>query len=81
MQKPEHRELWLALADAYKGRPTITLDEFLRDFMSGRGGQPMKRKSAQNMISAGTFPVPILNDRILVRDVADWLHRERTKVA
>ena len=79
--KTEHRELWLALADAYRGRPTITLDEFLRDFMCGRGGKPMTRKAAQNRIYAGNFPVAVLNDRVMVRDIADWLHRERTKVA
>lgn len=78
--KPEHRDLWLTLADSYR-RPTITLDEFLRDFMCGHKGKPMMRKSAQNRIYAGTFPVQVLNDRVMVRDIADWLHRERTKVA
>lgn len=79
--KPDHRDLWLSLGQAYAGRPTVTLDEFIRDFMSGRGGGPMTRKSAQNRIYAGTFPVPVLNGHILVRDIADWLYRERTKAA
>jgi len=75
------RDLWLALGQAYAGRPTITLDEFLRDFMGARRGQPMKRKTALNQIYAKTFPVPVLHDRILVRDIATWMHRERTKSA
>ena len=69
------RDLWLVLAQSYAGRPTITLEEFLRDFM------PMKRKTALNRISAGTFPVKVLHERILVRDVAHWLHIERTRAA
>lgn len=79
--KPEHRELWLELGNAYRGRPTVTVDEFVRDFMPGRAGKPMTRKAAQNRIYAGTFPVPVINGHVLVRDIADWLHRERTKAA
>jgi len=41
----------------------------------------VKRKTALNRISAGTFPVKVLHDRILVRDVAHWLHVERTRAA
>lgn len=78
---PLEREIWLALGQAYGSRPTIRLDEFIRDFLTGRNGQPMKRKSAQNQIYAGTFPVPVLHERILIRDVARWLHLERTKAA
>lgn len=79
--KPEERDLWLTLGQAYQARPTVTLDEFLRDFMCGRNGQPMKRKTALNQIYAKTFPVQVLNERILVRDIASWLYRHRTKVA
>ena len=75
------QELWLALAQSYVGRPTITLDEFLRDFMSGRRGKPMTRKSAQNQIYAGTFPVMVMHERVLVRDIAAWMYRERTNAA
>jgi hypothetical protein len=78
---PRERELWLDLGQAYAGRPTITLEEFLRDFMAGRNGQPMKRKTALNRIYNKTFPVPILNERILLRDIASWQHRERTAAA
>jgi hypothetical protein len=75
------RDIWLSLGQAYAGRPTITLDEFLRDFMCGRNGQPMKRKTAQNHIYSRTFPVLVVNERILVRDIAVWLHHERTRAA
>lgn len=78
---PDHRDLWLSLGHAYGGRPTVTLDTFVRDFMPGRGDKPMSRKAAQNRIYAGNFPVPVVNGHILVRDIADWLHRERTKAA
>lgn len=80
MQRSE-RDIWLALGQSYGGRPTITLDEFLRDFMCGRNGHPMKRKTAQNHIYSHTFPVPVINERILVRDIAQWLYRERAKAA
>jgi hypothetical protein len=75
------RDIWLSLGQAYAGRPTITLDEFLRDFMRGRDGQPMKRKTGQNRIYSGKFPVEIVNGNILIRDIARWLYRERTKAA
>lgn len=78
---PKERDLWLELGHAYSGRPTITLDEFLRDFMCGRNGQPMKRKTALNRIYAKAFPVPVLNERILIRDIAAWQHRERNAAA
>jgi hypothetical protein len=75
------RELLLLLCQAYNGRPTITLAEFLRDFVSGQGGKPMQRKTALNRIYNGTFPVPVLHDRIWLADVAAWLYQERTKRA
>lgn len=77
----EQRALWLELGQAYAGRPTITLNEFLRDFMAGRNGQPMKRKTALNKIYAKTFPVSVINERILIREVAAWQWRERAAAA
>lgn len=77
--KPEERDLWLSLGQAYAGRPTVTLDEFLRDFMCGHHGAPMKRKTALNKIYAKSFPVWVHNERILVRDIASWLYQIRTK--
>lgn len=76
------RDLWLELSHAYAGRPTITLTEFLRDFHGGGHGDdsPLKIKTARNRIYARTFPVPVLHDRILLRDVARWLHLSRTKI-
>lgn len=76
--KPAERDLWLSLGQAYAGRPTVTLNEFLRDFMCGRHGQPMKRKTALNKIYANSFPVQVHNERILVRDIASWLYQIRT---
>jgi hypothetical protein len=75
------RDIWLTLGQAYGARPTITLDEFLKDFMSGQRGKPMMRKTALNQIYARRFPVPIINERILIRDVAHWLYLERAKAA
>ena len=78
---PNERELWLDLGHAYPGRPTITLEEFLRDFLCGRNGLPMKRKTALNRIYAGRFPVQVINERILLRDIATWQYRIRQVAA
>lgn len=76
---PGEQELYRSLCQGYAGRPTITLQEFLRDFMSGQRGKPMSRKTALNLIYRSTFPVPVLHDRVLIRDIAVWLYQKRTK--
>ncbi len=41
----------------------------------------MQRKTALNRIYGGTFPVPVIEDRVWLVDIAIWLYRERTKHA
>ena len=67
------------LCQSYPGQPTISLTVFLVDFHAGRAGRPLTRKAALNQIYKGIFPVPVLNDRILIRDIAVWLYQIRTK--
>lgn len=75
--KPEVREILQCIIPSYPGRPTISLEEFLRDFTVGTRGQPMKKKTARNQIYQGRFPLPVTNERILLMDLAIWLHRAR----
>ncbi|MDQ2703072.1 MAG: hypothetical protein M3Y70_09770 [Pseudomonadota bacterium] len=75
------RELHRQLCIAYPGRVVLALNDFLRDFLPGRDGRPMQRKTALNRIYGGTFPVPVIEDRVWLVDIAIWLYRERTKHA
>lgn len=79
--KPGERELFYQLRDVYPGRLMLALEEFLRDFLPGRGGRPMRRKTAQNRIYNGTFPLPVVKEHIFLVDIAVWLYQQRTKHA
>ena len=75
--KPELHDILMSIGAAYPGRPTISLDEFVRDFMGGLNGRPMKKKTARNRIYSGRFPVRVTNERVLLLDIADWVMQVR----
>ena len=76
---PGELELYRTLSQTYAGRPTLPLKDVLRDFFAGHNGKAMARKTALNLIYKNAFPLPVLHDRVLVRDIAVWLYQKRTK--
>jgi len=75
------REFYNELRVTYPGRISLALHEFVRDFLPGRGGRPMQRKTAQNRVYNGTFPLPVVEGHVFLIDIAVWLYRQRTKHA